>query len=76
MIEFMQLNFGEASNPVNIGLQGVIQLIDRQHDEIESLWFMADEMSKSEVHLHEKELMKELAEIFKDKRKIAKVSEA
>ena len=76
MIEFMQLNFGDLSKPVTEGLQDVIHLIDRQHDEIDSLWFMVDEMSKSEIHLHEKELMKELTEIFKDKRKIAKVSEA
>lgn len=76
LIEFMDYNFGEQSADVTQGLQGVITLIDKQQDEIESLWMLADEMSKSDVSLHEKKILEELDKIFKDKRKIAKVSEA
>jgi hypothetical protein len=76
LIEFMDYNFGEQSADVTQGLQDVITLIDKQQDEIESLWMLADEMSKSDVSLHEKKILEELDKIFKDKRKIAKVSEA
>jgi len=76
LIEFMDYNFGEQSVDVIEGLQGVINLIDKQQDEIESLWLLADEMSKSDMSLHEKKILEELDKIFKDKRKIAKVSEA
>ena len=76
LIEFMDYNFGEQSADVIEGLQGVITLIDKQQDEIESLWMLADEMSKSDMSLHEKKILEELDKIFKDKRKIAKVSEA
>lgn len=76
LIEFMEFNFGEQSADVTEGLQGVISFIDKQQDEIESLWMLADEMSKSDISLYEKKITEELDKIFKDKRKIAKVSEA
>jgi hypothetical protein len=76
LIEFMDCNFGEQSADVTEGLQDVITLIDKQQDEIESLWMLADEMSKSDISLHEKKIFEELDKIFKEKRKIAKVSEA
>jgi len=76
LIDFMDLNFGEQAAEVSKGLQDVIVLIDKQQDEIESAWMLLDEMSQSEVWKHQKEIAEELEKIFKDKRKIAKVSEA
>ena len=76
LIEFMLLNFGEQSEDLTEALQEVTSLLDKQQDEIESLWLLADEMSKSDMSIHEKRILEELDKIFKDKRKIAKVSEA
>ena len=76
LIEFLQLNFGEQSGDVSQGLEEIIDLLGKQQDEIESAWMLLDEMSQSEVINHQKELIEELEKIFKDKRKIMKVSEA
>lgn len=76
LIDFMDVNFEDQAAGVVQGLQEVIELIDRQQDEIESTWMLLDEMAQSEVWQHQKEIAEELEKIFKDKRKIAKVSEA
>ena len=76
LIDFMDLNFGKHSEDVTQGLQDVINLIDRQQDEIESAWMLLDEMAASEVWKHQKEITEELEKIFKDKRKIMKVTDA
>ena len=76
LIDFMVINFGEQSEDVTKSLQEIIELLDKQQDEIDSLWLLADEMSKSDISQHEKKVLEELEKIFKDKRKIAKVSEA
>lgn len=76
LIEFMEHNFEEHAADVIHGLQDVVKFIDRQQDEIESAWAMLDEMKESDISNHEKKIREELEKIFKDKRKIAKVSEA
>lgn len=76
IIEFMQLNFSERTVGVIKALQEIIELLDKQQDEIDSAWMLLDEMSKSDISNHEKKILEELDKIFKDKKKIAKVSEA
>lgn len=76
LIEFMEVNFDERTAGVTSALKEIIELLYRQQDEIESAWGMLDEMSKSDISNHEKSVLEELDKIFKDKRKIAKVSEA
>ena len=76
LIEFMSLNFEDQAEDVTEALHEIVKFLDRQQDEIDSAWMLLDEMSKSEISNHEKQVLEELDKIFKDKKKIAKASEA
>lgn len=76
LIDFMQFNFyGQADNIIG-GLEDIVVLLDDQQEEIDSAWSLLNEMSQSEEMMRQKELLEELEKIFKDKRKIMKVTDA
>lgn len=58
------------------GYINIIALIRKLKDENDSVWSMVEEMRLSEISQHTNVISLELEKIIKDKRNIAKVSEA
>lgn len=57
-------------------LQEVIDFIQSQEDQIQSLWSMLEEMKQSDIANHKEEITESINDLLNSKRKIAKVSEA
>lgn len=54
----------------------ISDLIKRMRDEIDSTWQMLEEMRLSDISNHTDTVNKEIDRFIKEKRKVAKVSEA
>jgi hypothetical protein len=57
-------------------LREIALLIVAKQDEIDSVWQVLEEMRLSDIENHQKEISKHIEDLLKEKKKMAKASEA
>lgn len=57
-------------------LRQISEMLQSLRDELDSVWMMLEEMRQSDVLNHQEEITKRINDLFGQKSKIAKVSEA
>jgi hypothetical protein len=70
------VEYGRPAEPIAEDLHKVIVLLQDLREELDSTWQMLEEMRLSDISNHKDVVSKEIDQFIKEKRKIAKVSEA